>query len=227
MTPSRGIRVPKGTRQRWVSENQGRIRCECGCGQPIPLRPEHFNVGAPRYLHGHNARVAPPRGRKPEPRPCACGCGNLAARGRRYISGHNNVGQKRSEETRAKLREQKLGPANPAFGKLGAESASWKGGLQRHGSGYVLQYAPDHPFAVKRYVMQHRLIAEAHLREHAPGSEFLVEVAGVLYVSPKADVHHDNEIKDDNRLENLIVMWKGDHTRHHILQRYPNAKVTP
>jgi len=29
------------------------------------------------------------------------------------------------------------------------------------------------------------------------------------------DAHHDNEVKDDNRLENLKWELKGDHTRHH------------
>lgn len=99
---------------------------------------------------------------------------------------------------------------------IGPNSPSWKGGTQVHSSGYILEYRPEHPFASKRYVMQHRLVAEAHLRESYPGSEFLIEVDGQFYISPKADVHHDNEVKSDNRIENLIVMWKGDHTKHHL-----------
>jgi hypothetical protein len=165
----------------------------------------------------------------PPQRPCVCGCGDLASPGKRFISGHNNRGQKRSEATRAKLREGKLGEGNPHYGKLGPASASWKGGVLEHADGYILQYAPDHPFASKRYVMQHRLIAEAALRESDPSSEFLAEVDGERYISPKADVHHDNEVKTDNRVENLIVMWKGDHTRHHvqalIAARWPNRQT--
>jgi len=226
MTPSRGLRVPKGTRPRWVEENQGRHFCRCGCGGAIPLRPEHY-PNVPQFLHGHNARVDPPR--KPVFKPtlvCACGCGRMATPGRQYISGHNGRGDRRSEETLAKLSAGKRGELNPNYGKTGSGSATWKGGIQRHAAGYILEYCPDHPFAVKRYVMQHRLIAEAHLRERDPSSPFLVEVDGERYISPKADVHHDNEVKDDNRLENLVVMWKGDHARHHILLRNPNAKVT-
>lgn len=56
---------------------------------------------------------------------CQCGCGTpikVAAhhvdRGiPRYVSGHNVRGQKRSPETRQKLREQKLGERNPQYGK--------------------------------------------------------------------------------------------------------------
>jgi hypothetical protein len=64
MTKSRGIRVRRGTRLQWVEQNQGKFFCQCGCGEPLPLKPEHFNIGVPRFLHGHNAKVVPPRGRK-------------------------------------------------------------------------------------------------------------------------------------------------------------------
>jgi hypothetical protein len=192
----------------------------------ISVRPEHY-PNVPQFLHGHNAKADPPR--KPVLRPvltCACGCGEMAAPGKQYVSGHNSRGRRLSEESRRKTSKAMTGERNHRFGRLGESSASWKGGLQRGPGGYVLEYRPEHPYARKRYVMQHRLIAEAHLRETDPSSEFLVEVDGERYISPKADVHHDNEVKDDNRLENLVVMWRGDHTRYHILQRYPNAKVT-
>jgi len=69
--------------------------------------------------------------------------------------------------------------------------------------GYVDVWLPDHPLAVGGgYVLEHRLVAWN---------------AGLL-TEPDSDihVHHKNEIKHDNGPENLEVMSKGDHHRHHI-----------
>lgn len=115
MTKSRGLRVPKGTRPRWVAENQGLYICHCGCGQPVQLRPEHY-PDAPKYIHAHNQRVTHRRPR-PDPAPCACGCGSLASIGKRYITGHNARGVTRSEETRAKIAESQRGEKNGHYGK--------------------------------------------------------------------------------------------------------------
>lgn len=211
--------MPKGTRPKWVEENQGKHFCRCGCGGAISLKPEHY-PDAPQFLHGHNARADPPR--KPVFRPvlaCACGCGAMAAPGKQYVSGHNSRTRRHSSETRAKMSAGKVGQLNPQYGKIGSASPSWKGGLQMVGDGYVYEHCPDHPFAVKRYVMQHRLIAERALRVSDPGSAFLVKVDGVQYLRPDVDVHHRNEDKTDNRIENLEVMLKGDHARYHNLAR--------
>ena len=42
---------PKVTR--WLRENQGKHRCQCGCGEEIRLLPQHHSRGIPRYRHGH------------------------------------------------------------------------------------------------------------------------------------------------------------------------------
>jgi hypothetical protein len=90
-----------------VAEQQGRHLCGCGCGQPIPIRPWHFNLGIPAYLAGHNTRVSNPNpnaGRQaPDRQPCNCGCGQVAASGKRYISGHNSRGRQLPPEARQKL----------------------------------------------------------------------------------------------------------------------------
>lgn len=66
--------------------------------------------------------------------------------------------------------------------------------------GYVLERAPGHPTQCKGYVPQHRLVMERAIGR-------LLEAEEV--------VHHVNEVKDDNSLENLQLISKADHTREH------------
>lgn len=58
--------------------------------------------------------------------------------------------------------------------------------------GYLLQRAPDHPFCNgSGYVLQHRLICEEALGR---------------YLTADEQCHHLNEVKSDNRIENLLVV---------------------
>ena len=84
----------------------------------------------------------------------------------------------------------------------GPDNASWKGGTYRHSQGYIYEYAPEHPEApkAKGYVLQHRLVMERHLGRTLTKNEV---------------VHHRNEIKDDNRIENLEVTSRSRHMKHH------------
>lgn len=84
------------------------------------------------------------------------------------------------------------GPANP----------NWKGGRVPQVSGYVYAHAPSHPHATHDgYVMEHRLVMEAHLGR---------------FLDPVEEVHHVNEVKNDNRLENLELMADAAaHRRRH------------
>lgn len=115
---------------------------------------------------------------------CLCECGNRKAlRGPDLIHGrvkscgclHREVASKR-------------GPKHP----------HWRGGNYVTNSGYVMQYAPDHPRAKaskkkkgQGAVLEHILVMESILGR---------------YLLPGENVHHKNGVRADNRPENL-ELW--------------------
>lgn len=92
----------------------------------------------------------------------------------------------------------------------GEKALGWKGGRRRN-CGYVMIFCPDHPLAgVTGYVMEHRLIMEAHIGR---------------YLRDDEEVHHRNEIRSDNRLENLQLMTKSEHMAHHARERAEQGRL--
>jgi hypothetical protein len=121
-----------------------------------------------------------------------------------------------SEANRQKLREANSGERSHRYGKPGT---NWKGGRTVTPAGYIAIWTPDHPRARGRYLLEHRLIVEQDLQMNDPASEFL-DAEGYLHRG--VDVHHVNEVKDDNRLENLEPIWRSEHARlHRDLARWP------
>lgn len=110
-----------------------------------------------------------------------------------FKKGHKiNVGRKRPAWVCEKIKQGKLGVKNP----------NWKNGRRKHEAGYTFILRRDHPQAnTKGYIFEHRVIVEYHL-----GGFLLTEEV----------VHHINDVKDDNRIENLMVfISQAAHTRHH------------
>ena len=74
---------------------------------------------------------------------------------------------------------------------------------RKYSHGYILIYKPDHPFHNSQgYVKEHRFVIEQKIGR---------------YLTKKEYVHHINHIKDDNRIENLMIIDPGSHSRLHNL----------
>ena len=85
--------------------------------------------------------------------------------------------------------------------KKGQKPSTFKGRI-KHFLGYIWIYKPNHPFCgVRKVVLEHRLVIEKQIGR---------------YLTPEETVHHLNEIKDDNRPENLMAFInKSAHIRFH------------
>ena len=90
---------------------------------------------------------------------------------------------------------------NRSRARIGAKSSSWKGGKKRNAKGYILVMTKGHPRADQfGYVMEHIVVAENQIGR---------------FIGCDEVVHHINGIKDDNKIENLQVMGRGEHTILH------------
>jgi hypothetical protein len=85
----------------------------------------------------------------------------------------------------------------------GCKNGNWKGGRNIGRDGYVEIWQPHHPQANSNgYVLEHRLVMEKKIGRFLKKSE---------------RVHHINEVKDDNRPENLRLFKNcGYHISHHL-----------
>ena len=101
----------------------------------------------------------------------------------------------------------------------GSKNPSWAGGRTMQSGGYVYRHAPYHPFSSNSYVFEHRLVMERWLRENEPGSPYLVRLGDNLFLSPEFLVHHDDENKQNNAIENLVCMTPSEHRKHHNTAR--------
>jgi len=80
-------------------------------------------------------------------------------------------------------------------------SLAWKGGRCIRNNGYIEILDREHPFATNRgYVLEHRLIMERQLGR---------------YLLPNEQIHHINGNKQDNRLENLALLFINEHRSLH------------
>ena len=98
-----------------------------------------------------------------------------------------------------------------SFYSKGEKSCRWKGG-RRSREGYISVYCPDHPYAAAdNSVYEHRLVVEKEIGRYLTKDEF---------------VHHINGIKDDNRIENLVILTNSEHARLHAILKRGRKRIT-
>lgn len=115
-------------------------------------------------------------------------------------------GRKMSEAAKEKLRILKIG-------MKASRATKDKMSLQRKGvsrntikrivntKGYVLLWEPSNPMSNKNgYVYEHRKVMSVALKRILLSDEI---------------IHHLNEIKDDNRIENLMLLSRKNHGTYH------------
>jgi len=102
----------------------------------------------------------------------------------------DGLGEHHSEVTKLKM----------SLAATRENNSNWNGG-RKNNRGYVLILKPEHPFNIAGYVREHRLVMEDFLGR---------------YLKEEEVVHHENEIRDDNKLENLRLFENdGKHTAYH------------
>lgn len=85
-------------------------------------------------------------------------------------------------------------------GRTGKENANYGTGKYIDNKGYVKVLRPNHPKSIKGYIYEHRAVVEDYLGRYLENWE---------------TVHHINEIKIDNRLDNLFLCTVGEHSAIH------------
>lgn len=119
---------------------------------------------------------------------------------RRYLNGHTRTGKK-----------------NPWRKTYAQDHPRWKGGIHVGGEGYVFTYNPNHPYAYRGYIYEHRMIVEKYLSEC---------IGFVVYIHPSLDIHHVDKNKLNNDISNLRIVTKGEHSLIHKSKIRINKQLT-
>jgi hypothetical protein len=92
-----------------------------------------------------------------------------------------------------------------------SDNSRWRGGEFDRGDGYVIVRIGSFPrdYKGKRYELKHRLVMEEHIGRKLLRHEM---------------VHHKNENKSDNRIENLELCTQSEHAKEHHSKRIRNEK---
>lgn len=84
---------------------------------------------------------------------------------------------------------------------------NYGGGKYVDDKGYIRVLDPHHPYNIKGYVYEHRSLMEKYLNR---------------ILQPWETVHHINEIKTDNRVQNLFLCTHSEHSAIHREGKKPS-----
>ena len=131
---------------------------------------------------------------------CACGCGEILP----IFNKRGEISQfKHGHNTKKNIPWDNLNKGKKF--KKGKDHRYWKGGRIRVHD-YVYIYKPDHHFSNSGgYVPEHRLVWEEYYNS---------------CLLKNADVHHKNNIRYDNRIENLEAMTHSQHMKLQHIYSY-------
>lgn len=86
----------------------------------------------------------------------------------------------------------------------GERNYRWSGGRKYLSQGYVLIHKPEHPHNMKGFILEHRHVVEQKIDRLLLRTE---------------DVHHKDEIKDNNSPENLhLFKNRANHSYYHKMK---------
>ncbi len=116
--------------------------------------------------------------------------------------GLSRKGVNHTPETREKLSRAKTGKF--------VSPSKYGGHRKNRTDGYIAVYAPEHPSStLEGYVLEHRLVMEEYIGRCLSDDEV---------------VHHINRKRNDNRIENLMLMTASEHMSYHMSERHRNRK---
>jgi len=100
-----------------------------------------------------------------------------------------HTGRKRSAEELERINKTR---------SRGDKHWRWKGGrFVKSGTQYILVLVHGHPYANRHgYVREHRLVVEKHIGR---------------YLTPNEHVHHKDGNKQNNKIENLVILTNSQH----------------
>ena len=121
-----------------------------------------------------------------------------------------------------------VGENNHQFGLLGDKNPTFKGEeilSHNHNQIDILVYAPLHPHRDKKgRVKKHRLVVEENRQLF--NSDYFELIDNIWVLKDGLVVHHKDGDHNNNSVENLEVLSRGQHTTHHnILNPMPRNSI--